>query len=151
MAGGGRVQSFLEKADAGAPEGERTPLVAREKAADGVSAWRWKSECSDARWERARASFGTYWEIQLDLVDGGGDDEAAGGPATGVAGALPGISKARTGGSRPLGATGHNLVPITPAMKQLFLEEELQRYAKPTEYFTYTSNDGRRVLVAPLK
>lgn len=48
---GVRVQSFLEKADGSAPEGERTPLVAREKAADGASAWRWKSECSDARCE----------------------------------------------------------------------------------------------------
>lgn len=104
-----------------------------------------------ARWERARKSFGAYWEMQLDLVDGGGEDEAAGGPATGLSGALPGTSKARTGGARPLGVAGHNLVPITPDMKQLFLQEELQRYAKPTQFFTYTGNDGRRVLVAPLK
>jgi len=88
--------------------------------------------------------------MQLDLADGG-EDEAAGAPATGVSGALPGISKARTGGSKPLGAAGHNLVAITPAMKQMFLQEEFQRYAKPTEFFTYTGNDGRRVLMAPLK
>jgi hypothetical protein len=68
----------------------------------------------------------------------------------GVSGAVPGTSKSRTGGSKPLGA-GQNLVPITAAMRLLFLQEELDRYARPTTFFVYTTNDGRRVRMAPLK
>lgn len=49
-----------------AAEGERGPLVVRETSVlDGTAAWRWKSECTEPRWQRTRAAFATLWEDHL--------------------------------------------------------------------------------------